>query len=239
MTFDAVHTILFILIVLLAGYIIFLHTRLIRKDLIIENIVRKVSGIEKELSMEEIRKVVSELHNFRGKALLLDDKLFDEEVAGFLFSDIKSSVNYIHYTKDEEVALRIMKEGFRFVESFYKTALPLTNDKLDLIIKHNSKKFYGDYIIIICIADEIARYYSARLSEGGIRDLSLENVLTETPPARNENSDNEYILSSHFIKGYVNYRTGEISRNPGFNPQFTSPSFNENISRIKDTAKSS
>lgn len=237
MLFDTMHTILLLLILVLAGYIILLHVRLVRKDLIIENIIKKISGIEKDLSVDEIRKVINELHSFQGRTIIFDDKLFDDDVLSFIFSDIKNSNTFIHYTMDEDVASRIMNEGFRFVESFYKTALPVTGDKLDLMIKHNSKKYYGDFIIVISIGDEIVKHYSEELDKEGIKDLSLENVLTESSPVKNENSDNVYILSSHFIRGYVNYRTGTIHQNPLFNPSFSSPVFETNIKLLKEIHK--
>jgi hypothetical protein len=134
---------------------------------------------------------------------------------------------------DEQVALNILSEGFKFVDSFYKTALPVSNDRLDLLIKHNNKKFYGDYIIVICIANEIVRLYSDEIEMAGIKNYSFENILTESPPFKNENAEITYLLPSQYIKGYINYRTGEIITNPVFNPLFSSPGFSQNINRIK------
>lgn len=235
MVFNTMQTVLMILIVLLAGYIIFLHIQLVRKNILIEAIVKKISGIEKDLSVQEIKKFVSELHNFNIRTTIFDDKLFDDDIVEFIFGTGKDSRTYIHYTMDDEVAKKIMNEGFRFVESFYKTALPISNDKLDLMIKHNNKKYYGDFIILICISNEIVKYYSSELENSGIKDYSFENVLTEISPEKNENSDNVFLLPSKFVKGYVNYRTGEIVQNPAFDPGFTSPGFSENITRLKET----
>ncbi|MGD0583314.1 MAG: hypothetical protein ABR974_10255 [Bacteroidales bacterium] len=238
MKFDAMNTFLLILIVLLAAYVIYLHVQLVKKNITIESIVRKVSGIEKEFSVGEIKKFLTELHNFNLRSLLLEDKLFEENILDFIFSTLKDSSIYIHYTMDEEIAKKIMNEGFRFVESFYKTALPVSDDKLDLMIKHNNRKYYGDYIIIICISIDIVSSYSSELERSGIRDYSFENVLTENPPEKNENSDNVFLLSSHFVKGYVNYRTGKIVQNPSFNPGFSSPEFSNNIARLKESISS-
>jgi hypothetical protein len=234
MTFNTMNYILLIFIVLLAAYIIFLHVQLVRKNFLIESIVRKISGIENELSGNEINRFIKELHNFNVRTLLLDDKLFEENVLDFVFSTVKDSRTYIHYTMDEEIAGKIMNEGFRFVESFYKTALPISNDKLDLMIKHNNKKYYGDFIIVICISDDIVRHYSAELENSGIKEYSFENVITEYQPEKNENSDNVYLLSAHFIKGYINYRSGKIVVNPSFNPGFLSPEFSSNIARLRE-----
>jgi len=233
MNIDAMHTALLILILMLAGYIIYLHVQLVRKNILIESIIRKVSGIEKELSGGEIKKFLNELHNFNARSFLLNDKLFEENTIDFIFSSMTESSTYIHYTIDENVARKIMGEGFMFVESFHKTALAVSNDKLDLMIKHNSKKYYGDYIIVICIANEIVKAFTSELERSGITDYSFENLLTENPPYKNENSDSVFLLSSHFIKGFLNYRTGEIVQNPSFNPNYSSSGFSNNISRLK------
>jgi hypothetical protein len=42
-----------------------------------------------------------------------------------------------------------------------------------------------------------------------------------------------YQLSSQFIKGYVNHRTGEIVKNPGFDPWYNSPGFMKNIDLLR------
>lgn len=233
MIFNATQTVLLIVITLLAGYIIFLHVQLIRKNILIESIARKVSGNERTLKPDELKKFISELHNFNIRTSLIDDKLFEDKLLNFIIDNESNKRTYIHYTMDEQVALSILGEGFKFADSFYKTALPVSNDRLDLLIKHNNKKFYGDYIIVICIAYDIVKLISEEIEKAGIKDYSFENILTEAPPYRNENSEMIYLLPPQYIKGYLNYRTGELISNPIFNPAFSSPGFTENIQRLK------
>jgi hypothetical protein len=235
MILNATQTVLLIIIILLAAYIIYLQVQLVRKNILIESIARKVSGIEREWKPDEIKKFINELHNYRFSTNLIDDKLFDEKVVNFVIDGKKDKKTYIHYTINEQVALSILGEGFKFVDSFYKTALNVSDDKLNLLIKHNNKKYYGDYIVVICIANEIVWSYSAELENADIKNYSFENILTEAPPYRNENSEMTYILPCQYIKGYVNYRTGEVISNPVFNPGFNSPGFKENIKRLKIT----
>jgi hypothetical protein len=230
---NTTQTILLIVIVMLAGYIIFLHIQLIRKNILIESIARKVSGIERALKPDELKKFINELYKFNIRASLSDDKLFEDKLLNFIIDKETNKRTYIHYTMDEQVALNILSEGFRFADSFYKTALPVSNDRLDLLIKHNNKKYYGDYIIVICIANEIVSFYSEAIENEGIKDYSFENILTEAPPFRNENSEMIYLLPSPYIKGYINYRTGEVISNPIFKPGFSSPAFIENIKRLR------
>jgi hypothetical protein len=233
MILNNTQTILLLLIILLSGYIIFLQIQLVRKNILIESIARKVSGIERSLKPEELKKFINELHTFNIRTSLTDDKLFEDKLLNFIIDKDANKRTYIHYTMDEQIALNILGEGFKFVDSFYKTALPVSNDRLDLLIKHNNKKFYGDYIIVICISNEIVRIYSDEIENAGIKNYSFENILTETPPAKNENSEMTYLLPSQYIKGYINYRTGEVISNPVFDPAFSSPGFAENIKRIK------
>ncbi|MFN8209570.1 MAG: hypothetical protein U0T33_01200 [Bacteroidales bacterium] len=237
MNLDSLHVILFILIVLLAAYIVYLHIKIVSKNMIIESIVKKLSGIEKDLSIQDIRKIVNELHSLNLRNMKFDDRLFDESTLDFIYSSPVDAATYIHYTREEEVARQIMTEGFMFVESFYKTALPISADKLDLLIKHNNKKFYGDFIVVICISNEIVRHYSAEIEKAGLADYSFENILTEKPPVKNENSDQVFILPTQFIKGVVNFRTGEILRNENFNPGFVSPGFSKNIEMLVSGGK--
>jgi hypothetical protein len=145
----------------------------------------------------------------------------------------KNTKTYIHYTKNENDACSIVQKGFQFVDSFYKTALPVSKDKLDLKIKHDSRKFFGDFIVVICISNDVANFYSYQLGKAGITNFTFENILTETPPEKNENSDLVYQLSPQFIKGYVNHRTGAIVKNQGFDPLYNSTNFLKNIELMK------
>lgn len=229
----ALQIVMFILIILLLGYIVFLHIQLIKKNIFIESTVKRLSGIEKNQSMGEMMAFLKEIQKFSQYRSFPQDKLLEESTINFILDNSKDMKTYMHYTKDEADAKNIIKEGFKFAESFYKTALPVSKDKLDLLIKHYNRKFFGEYLILICISNDIVNYYSMELEKAGIKNYSFENVLTEAPPVINENSDLVYQLSSRFIKGYVNHRTGEIVNNPGFDPWYNSPGFMRNIDSLK------
>jgi hypothetical protein len=223
-----------ICIVILLGYVIYLHTRLAKKDIFIESTVRRLSGIEKSHSMEEMMTFLLEIQKSDQFGSFFKDRLLDENTINFIFENDKDLRIYMHYTKDESVARSIVTDGFKFADSFYKTALPVSKDKLDMIIKHNSRKFFGEYLIILSISNDIVNFYSLELEKAGLKNYVFENVLTEEPPVRNENSDLVYQLSSKFIKGYVNLRTGEILKNQSFDPFYNSPAFMANIEKLKN-----
>ena len=223
-----------ILIIALLGYIIFLHFRLTRKNIFIETTVKRLSGIEKSRSMDEMMSFLSELQKLTQYRSFFSDKFLDDNKLNFIVENEKDFKTYIHYTKEEADAKSILQNGFRFAESFYRTAIPVSKDKLDLVIKHNSRKFFGEFLIIINISNDIVNFYSSELEKAGVMNFSFENVLTETTPEKNDNADLVYQLPSQFVKGYINHITGEIFKNPGFDPFYNSPSFMKNISLLKN-----
>jgi hypothetical protein len=225
--------VLLLLIVALIIYSIFLQIRLTQKNIFIESTVKRLSVIEKSRNMEEMMAFLSELQKLSQYSSYFTDKLLEKETTDFIFENEKELRIFMHYTHEETDAKNIIQQGFRFADSFYKTALHVTKDKLDLKIKHNSKKYYGDFIIIICISNDIANFFSMEINKAGITGFSIENILTEIPPARNDNSDLVYQLSSRFVKGYINYRTGEIVKNPFFDPWYNSPEFQKNLNLLK------
>jgi hypothetical protein len=218
----------------LIAYVVFLHLQLVKKNVFIESTVKRLSGIEKDWKMDELIKFLEELKKLSYYTSFFNDKLFEEGCLSFILGNVGDSKIYIHYTKDEADAKSIVANGFRFAESFYKTAMPVSDDKLDLIMKHNSRRYFGDYLIIICISNKITDRYSTELEHTGISNFSVENILTEIKPEMNENSDLVFLLPVQFIKGFINIRTGEMQTNPNFNPDYTSPRFMENIRTIQE-----
>ena len=139
---------------------------------------------------------------------------------------------FIHYTKDEEVVQRIIREGFRFADSFYKTAEAITNDKLDLVYKHYLRKQFGRYVIIIAISKEVYNRYLNEITNTN-KVLNVEQILSIRCSQLNENLDEVYQLPKQYIKGYINSETGDIVRNPDFDPYYDNPLFLENLKAFK------
>jgi hypothetical protein len=227
-------TVLFIIIIVMAGYIIYLHIRIADKNIFLESIVKRLSGIEKDWKIDEIKKFVNQLQKYRFRSTFFEDKLLEDKTLNFILENEADSRIYIHYTRDENDAKSILSQGFKFVDSFYKTALTVSSDKLDLMIKHNNRKYFGDFIIIICISNDIVKQYSSELEKAEVKNYFFENVLTETEPVKNDNSDLEYLLPLQYIKGYLNHLTGEIITNPDFNREYSSPKFKANIDKLKN-----
>jgi hypothetical protein len=229
----ATQIVLLLLIIALVVYSVYLQVQLTRKNIFIEATVKRLSGIEKSRSMDEMMAFLAEIQKISRYSSYFSNKLLEKDTTDFIYENYNEMRIYMHYTMEEADAKNIINQGFRFTDSFYKTALTVTKDNLDLKIKHDSRKFFGDYLIIICISNDIVNYYSMEIEKAGIKSHSFENFLTEAPPSRNENSDIIYQLSNKFIKGYVNHKTGEIVKNPDFDPWYNSPAFAENLELMK------
>lgn len=222
-----------LIIIGLLVYVIYLQLQLSRKNIFIETTVNRLSGIEKTRSMDEMVEFLKSMNNTSLHNPLISDKFLEENTTNFILENDNKLKIYMHYTRDESDAQNILKTGFRFANSFYKTALPVTRDKLDMIIKHNSQKYYGHYLIIISISSETVKYFSAEIKKAGLKNISFENILTESAPLRNENGEPVYLLPHQFIKGYINHLTGEITKNPDYDPSFNSSVFEKNLLTIK------
>jgi hypothetical protein len=116
-----IEIILIIVIILLLGYIIFLNIRLAKKKLFIESTVSRLAGIEQSWSPEEMMRFLHEIKKVSHYSSFFTDKLFEEKPMGFLLEDENKSKIFIHYTKEEADARNIIREGFLFADSFYKT----------------------------------------------------------------------------------------------------------------------
>jgi hypothetical protein len=220
------------IIVLLSAYIIYLNIRLINRNLYIRNIIKSITGEDREPDKNELRKLLAELHKFNLRANIRESKILEPKTLEFILGMEQERKIYLHYTMMEADARNIISEGFRFVESFYRTALSVTSDRLDLLMKHNDKRFYGDFVIVICISTSVVEKCSHLIENAGLRNYSFENMLTETPPVKNENSDMVFLLPSKYIKGYLNHRTGDIFLNKIFNPDFVTSRIVENIDQL-------
>lgn len=229
----ALHIIEASIIAGLLVYIIYLHFQLSGKNVFIETTVKKLSGIDKKRSMEEMVEFMKEVNKAGMFPFNSPDKFLDENVNRFILENDETLKIFMHYTRYEADAKNILKVGFRFANSFYKTAVPVTRDKLDMMIKHNSQKYYGHYLIIISISDKTVKHFTNEIQKAGIKNISFENILTETDGIRNENGEPVYLFPHHYIKGYINHLTGEVTLNPDFDPDFISPAFEKNLLSYK------
>ena len=137
---------------ILLCYVIYLHYQLNKKNNLIELMVGKITKLEKEWDTAHVLNLLEKLRQLSNEGIVKRDKLFEEPIMKFLFANENDSKVFVHYTKDEIVAKKIFEDGFIFVDSFEKTVEQIINDSVDLTYKHNIRKYYGKYIIVICIS---------------------------------------------------------------------------------------
>lgn len=205
---------------LLVGYILFIHLQMHKKDRLIEAMVDKLSKIEKDWDTDQILSLLEKHRVQYNVTPAIRNRLFDEPVQKFLFSNENNSKIFIHYTKDELTAKKINREGFRFIETFEKTAEQVFSDSVDLNYKHNIRKYYGKYIVVICIANEIYNHFFEELKLLNKQNTQPEHVLSGIPSFINDNNEEVFTISNQFIKGFINYETGAIVPNPEFSPSY-------------------
>jgi hypothetical protein len=219
----------FIIIIILLIYIGVLHFQLYQKSKFVETIILNNPILNDKGNKVSVDDIIRKLKVLTAETLIKPNKLFEKEVQDFILDDEKNRVLYIHYTKDKDVADRINSEGFRFVDSFYKTAEPISSDKLDMVYKHYLHKHYGAYVIIIAFEKQLYDKYINAISRVN-RVLNVEQLLSKKCSQLNENLDEVYLLPNCYVKGYINSETGEIISNPDFNPSFDSPDFINKVS---------
>ena len=226
--------ILLIIIILLIIYTIFLHIQIYRKSKEIDNIRLKLTQIDKYWDNNYVIEYIRTLIETKSFDLpkTKSDLFTSDYIKKFILHDVNEINTYIHYTAEEEVAKKILKEGFKFSSNFHKTAELITNDEVELVYKHSLRKLYGNYIVIICISKKIFDYYINELKDKNKHNIvSVEQILVEKPVEKDDNLEDIFTLSNKYIKGYINYISGEITKNPEFDPNYDSDTFQQNIDK--------
>jgi len=219
-----------ILIILLLIYILFLQLRLAKKNHIIESYLLNLQKKQEDWNRNEFQSITD---NFGKKAI--KDKFLNDDIYNFLFGDNEEVKIYLHYTREKQVANEILSEGFKFVNSFYKTAELVFNDKLYLMHRHNEHKQFGEYVIVISIAKKNFNHFTQELSKLQAKNIAVEQILTEVPHQIDDNGEEIYTSPRQFIKGYFNYLNGTIVTNPYYNPDYLSPKFDDNLKKVKSS----
>jgi hypothetical protein len=218
-----------VVIISLLVYIGYLHFQLHKKNSFIESILQRQLNIEDSIAKQGVDEFVKKYRSQNADSNFKQNKLFEYEIQNFILENEKDEVLFVHYTKDQYVAQRITEEGFRFADSFYKTAEPIVNDKLDFIYKHYLRKHYGNFVVVIAISKKIYNFYLNEIAKSN-KVMNVEHIISSKCSHLNENEDEVFLLPKEFIKGYINAETGDIYRNFSFNPYFDSQSFKKNLS---------
>jgi len=79
----ATEIVIVVFVILLLGYIIFLHVQLAKKNLYIETTISRLSEIEKNLSPEQMRHFLNEIRKTHRYSSFFTEKLFEEKPPSF------------------------------------------------------------------------------------------------------------------------------------------------------------
>ena len=223
----------YFLIFSLLLYIAFLHYQLMKKNMLIKDSLSKLTKIENSWNKDQIIKFLKKLQNMNTDFLVKEDKILNDEILKFLFENGNDLKSFVHYTSDIAVAERILAEGFRFSGSCHKTAEQVVpDDTVSLIYKHNLSKYLGKYIMVICISKFLYEFYEKVLLTKRLSNYTVEQVLTEGSPVIDENLEEVFVFPKEYIKGFVNYESGEIIRNEHFNADYNPPVFMQNVEKL-------
>ena len=128
---------------------------------------------------------------------------------------IKSDINefvYLHTTKND-LARKILEEGFEFEENFLNTTDRIDNkDCVDIKYKSNLRKLYGDSIVIMKINKEIAPWEVH------------EQIATRI--GKSEENTDMFKVHSKYVAGYYNKETNQVVVNENFQNELNKGSFN-------------
>ena len=223
----------YFLIFSLLLYIAFLHYQLMKKNMLIKDSFSKLTKIENSWNKDQIIKFLKKLQNMNADFLVKEDKILNDEILKFLFENGNDLKSFVHYTSDIAVVEKILAEGFRFSGSFHKTAEQVVpDDTVSLIYKHNLTKYFGKYIMVICISKFLYEFYEKVLLTKRLSNYTVEQVLTEVSPVLDENLEEVFVFPKEYIKGFVNYETGEVVLNEHYNPDYNPPVFMQNVEKL-------
>lgn len=158
-------------------------------------------------------------------------KATSEKLAKILACD-DGCVIFLHNTRTEAIAKKILKEGFTFQNQlYYSTDRINPNDPVEIGYFLVERKDYGDFTIIIEITRSLFRKICSLAEESGHH---FEDILSITKPVLGEDDEYIYTISPHYIRGYFNNKTGVLTSNPEFNSDFLAPVYLDNLNRINN-----
>lgn len=132
-------------------------------------------------------------------------------IHGYIKNHINTFRIFIHVTNKSEIAEKIIEDGLRYSDNFFKSAEEISGSEVDLNYKLQLYKHYGKFVMILCIPRELRKERKDNTSLID-KDYFVEQGICVYEPG------NElcYRLPSTYVKGYVNIETLTIKDNPEF-----------------------
>lgn len=138
---------------------------------------------------------------------------------------------YLHNTRTQEIAERIMAEGFRFEKYLENTTDFISgSDIVQIKYFRQIRASYGEFTLVIQIGKALADYYT-NLLRG--TEYHFSEVFSFVPPELSVDNEPVYTLAPQFIKGFFDQRALICVDNPVFDPHADRPEFLLNVERLK------
>lgn len=133
---------------------------------------------------------------------------------------------YSHRTNSQEIAELIMKEGFKFSDSFQKTTDLIIDDLIYIRYWDSLRKHYGSYVVILSIAKEVIEKILKKISG----KLEVQQLLSSRiSELEDSDEDVAFLLPRQYVKGYLERETGKIFPNVTFDPYFIPESLSSQL----------
>lgn len=158
-----------------------------------------------------------------------------KELINFVMPPDKNYRNFIHRTDSEKVADKIMLEGFYFKDFFSKTTDEVENNLVYIEYWLKIREHYGHCVVIMSFNKELLVAYETKLKDSmGKFAVRYDIMQIISEPLDLEDPDHlQYMLPRQYVKGYFNTQLNKYFLNPGHNPNFDTPLFDENIRLLK------
>jgi hypothetical protein len=137
---------------------------------------------------------------------------------------------FLHNTRDEDTANKIIKEGYRFEEQLsYSCDRVNPDDTVEINYFLVERKEYGKFTIIIEIDKHLFRKYSSLADHS---DIHFEDIISIALPVLGDNDEYIYTLAPQYIKGYLDIVSGKFRKNRIFNPAYEPALYMDNHRRL-------
>jgi hypothetical protein len=137
-------------------------------------------------------------------------------IHGYVKDHIHHFRVFIHVTNKQEIAEKIIEDGLRYSDNFFKSAEEISGSEVDLNYKLQLYKHYGKFVMILCVPRQIKHERKDNTSLVD-KDYFVEKGICVYEPG----CELCYRLPSNYVKGYVNIESLTVKDNPGFGKERT------------------
>lgn len=136
-------------------------------------------------------------------------------LAGYL-----DCIVFLHNTREQRVADKILAEGFVFEYQLSHTTDRINPSEIvEISYFMFQRKDYGPYTIVIAIPKKVYTLYTRYSNQF---DITIEELMSKVKPWISDNEEYAYALAPEHIAGYFDNNTLAFVVNPLYNPGYIS-----------------